>query len=342
MDVPKALKLAWAQIALAFLIGVGLSWVPAHGWTAPIHHVGIGLLVAAVVTTFWQFREFSEYFEKYAQAILVHDDHLKKLSMASLVTLRSRADEAILTEFVTNPRFERKALTKWIDDLLYTKLLPGGDAGSGVYRDSFEDEICIEYPTLREALTALKIDLGSLSDEALDVRILKVTSTTTYTAVAPKLNEPAYQTYTVPFSGKGADLPNFPIDKRVLGRVGTSEATAATMNLAFKDEPLGGISYSAASVALPFVQGSCHVWMRTIEYRSPQRESHVLNTMSTLTHNLSVHLYRTGPGPNVVFDGDMLAAGVGAGPKHSPHSVTLKYNGWLFEDNGYYLWWWEK
>ena len=141
MDVPKALKLAWAQIALAFLIGVGLSWVPAEGWTAPIHHVGIGLLVAAVVTTFWQFREFSEYFEKYAQAILVHDDHLKKLSMASLVTLRSRADEAILTEFVTNPKFERKALTKWIDDLLYTKLLPGGDAGSGVYRDSFEDEI---------------------------------------------------------------------------------------------------------------------------------------------------------------------------------------------------------
>ena len=64
--------------------------------------------------------------------------------------------------------------------------------------------------------------------------------------------------------------------------------------------------------------------------------------MSMLTRDLSVHLYCTGPGPKLVFDGDMLAAGVSGGPKHSPNSVTLKYTGWLFEDNGYYLWWWEK
>jgi hypothetical protein len=111
MNVPKALRLAWAQITLALVIGVLLSYFPEKGLLAPLHHIGIGLVVAAVVTTFWQFREFSEYFEKYAQAVLVHDEHLRKLSMPALVKLRSRADEAILTTCVNNDSFERQELT---------------------------------------------------------------------------------------------------------------------------------------------------------------------------------------------------------------------------------------
>src|SRR5436305_1025047 len=301
MKFPKALNLAWSQIALALILGTLLSYAPATGMSEPFHHIGIGLLVAAVVTTFWQFREFAEYLEKYAQAVLVHDEHLKKLNLPALMTLRARADAAILNSVVTNEHFQRKALGEWLDDMLYAKLLPGNTAGSGIYRDSFDEDICLEYPTLREALIEVGVDTEGIPPADLSQLVLKVTSTATYKAVSPRLKDSNYEYYVVPFSGRGANLPHFPLDRRVSVEVGIAENLAKPIVLSFVDEPLGGITFKGEPERLPFRNGECDVWMRSVEYRSPAREPYVLNTMSTLTRNVNVHLYRTGPGPKLTL-----------------------------------------
>ena len=344
--VPKAFKYAWAQILLALLIGIVLTYpfgeekkVKFNPW----HDIGIGLIVAAAVTTFWQFREFEEFFHRFAQEVLVDDKYLDKLNDNALNGLRSRAARTILENRVDNPKYDLVSLGEWTDNLLFRSLLPGETTGSGVYREEFDETIALEFPTLKEALNAVGSDCTGISAEQLSSGVLKVTSTTTYRVVAPRLNDKRYDEYPVSYGGNGADLPNFPLEQRIRVRVGHSQETASELKLNVSDEGPGGISYEAEPKSLQFDKnGFCNVWMQEVEYRAPEREPYMLNSMSVLTRNLSVHIYQTGVGPNLVFDGGLMATGTKLAPMHGPHDFKLKYEGWLFEDHGYYIWWWPK
>lgn len=341
--IPKALRYAWAQVGLALAIGIGLTYVPTNGNLEPLHHVGIGLIVAAAVTTFWQFREFEEFFGQFAQDVLISDKYLEKLNERALSDLRSRAGRAIVKSHVNNPNYERGPLSDWIDELLYSSLLPGDAVGSGIYRDEFNETIALEYPTLAQALS----EVGS-SPEAIDATelagsVLKVTTTTTYRAIAPRLRDKRYENYSIAYWGNGADLPHFPLQQRIRVMVGHSEETASELPLAISDEGPGGIEYKGNPLLLKFDEaGCCQVWMRTVEYRAPEREPYMLNSMSMLTRNLHVQIYQTGPGPKLIFDGGLMATGAKRPAQHGISDFSLTYVGWLFEDHGYYIWWWPK
>lgn len=344
-SLPRVLNLAWAQIILAFGCGIALSYYfEANGKYEVLHHIGIGLIVAAAVTTFWQFREFEEFFARFSRRILVEDAYLEKLKVPALTSLRSRAGRSILKNYVTNPAYERDSLSDWIDDLLYHTLLPGQSAGSGMYRDHYQEDIYIEHVNLQKALSDVKAPTAGISAARLAEMVLKVTTISTFQVIAPRLSDAAYSHYTVAYSGKGADMSDFPLDKRISVRVGNSISQTEQLDLQPKNEPLGGFSYSAKPTLLAFNQttGTCPVWMETIEYRDIRRESYVLGTMSVLTKNLTVHVSRVGAGSQLTFEGGVMATGTKDEPLYGPNSLTLRYTGWLFEDHGYYVWWWDK
>lgn len=343
-NLPKVLHLAWAQITLAFGAGMALSYYfEPKGKFEVLHHIGIGLIVAAVVTTFWQFREFEEFFVQFSRRILVEDAYLEKLKVPALTTLRSRAGRSILKNYVNNPAYERDALGDWIDELLYSTLLPG-QVSSGLYRDGFEETICIEHLTLAKALKQVGAPTDKLQPADSTTPVLKVTAVTTYRVIAPRLGDPKYSDYTVSYSGNGADMHSFPLEKRIQVRVGTTRDNAVSLDMQPADEPLGGFKYQAKPVKLQFDQktGICPVWMESVEYRDPRHEPYVLSTMGLLTKNLTVHVYHTGTGPRLTFEGGMMASGAKEDPMHGPSSFRLRYSGWLFEDHGYYVWWWTK
>jgi len=343
--LPRALNLAWAEIVLALVIGAGLSYYFEPKGTFEIfHHIGIGLIVAAAVTTFWQFREFEEFFATFSRKILVEDAYLEKLKVPSLTRLRSRAGHAILKEYVTNSRYERESLGDWLDEHIYGRLLPGQSPGSGLYRENYNETICLEHLTRADALREVKASLTEVPEEAQQRLVLKVTSVTTYCVVAPRLRDRRYSHYDVKYSGNSATMRNFPVTKRISVRVGYDKKSAVGCDMQISDPPEGGIVYDAKPVHLKFDRktGACQVWIEATEYRDTDREPYALGTMGLLTKNLTVQVYQAGIGPKLTFDGGVMATGDKETPAHAPNSYTLRYSGWLFEDHGYYIWWWYK
>lgn len=339
VSVARLFRAAWAQFSLALIVGILMTFVPERRWYSFVHEVGIGLIVAAVVTLFWHLREFSEFFERFSKGILLDDQYLSKLSVKSLAAVRSKAARAILESCADNPLYERVALGDWIDDLMFNHLLPGKTALSGMYRENYEEKIQVEFISLEDALTLAAADVASVPASERSKLILKVTETSWYTVVPPSKSDAEYM---FRYGGKSADMPFFPLQNRITLMVGESEETAATLPLKIVADPLGGIGYIAVHKTLPIRGGKCNVWLRTVEYRMPNNESHILNTMSVITKNVKVDLYQVGSGPKLVFHGDLLAAGPDRQIRHFARGISLDFKGWLFEDHGYFLWWWEE
>jgi hypothetical protein len=333
----RILSRTWAQILLAFLVGVALSFVPADAqYFKAFHHIGIGLLVAAIVTLFWHMREFTEFFEKFARQILIEDEYLSRLSPATLTAIRSRAGREIIKSKVDNDNYDHDDLDNWIDDILYKKLLPS-ESVSGVYRENFNDRIYVEYESLRDALSEVGSPISEIPVPELQSPVKKITTITWYRVIAPRKSE---RPYTVSAQGRFADMPNFPMEKRVAFFAGHSEMLAQPVDVKINDRSLGGIDFASDPLDLNIVDGECTVWTRTIEYHSLSAEDFVLNTMHILTRGLDVELYLTGLKSSTVIDGGLIAIGTGDSITNLPSGIHLKYSGWFFPDNGYCIWWW--
>lgn len=337
----RLLEKAWAPVALAFVVGIALTYFfHAEGAAAPLHHIGIGLLVAATVTGFWHLREFSEFFEKFASTVLLDDEYLKKLSLESLTALRSRVAHVILEARTDNPNYRHHELGVWIDRMLFDALLPSKKALSGVYRQGYKEQVILEYLTLEKALGEVGCDTTNLPSDQLKSKVLKVIAIARYTLIAPRIESAQYKEYPVGLKGNGANLPGFPLQKRVELLVGRSEKDASPCSIEFCEEDEGGITYEAKDRLLSFANGECEVWTKSTEYQSPERQPHVLNMMAILTCGLKVNLYQIGAGPRLVFDGDVIATGNADDRSFPPGGAELEYTGWLFEGHGYHLWWW--
>lgn len=339
VSITRLLHAAWAQFTLALVAGILLTFVPSSKWYSPLHEIGIGLIVAAFVTLFWHLREFSEFFETFAKNILLHDEYLAKLSVKSLTSLRSKAARKILESCADNPQYERGALGDWIDDLMFNHLLPGKTPLSGMYRENYEERVEIDFITLREALAIVASDPADVPSETLTQLVLRVTETAWYTVIPPSRSDASY---LFRYTGRTSDMKHFPLEHRIALMVGEDEATATTLSLKIIDDPLGGVSYSAPPKTLPIRDGRCTVWLKTVEYRWPASEPHVLNTMNIPTRNIKVNLTHVGGGPKLGFSGDLLAAGPNRQIRHFPRGISIDFAGWLFEDHGYFLWWWEE
>lgn len=335
------LRSIWSQILLAFLAGAWLSRIdPLTKYWGVLHDIGIALLVAAIVTIFWHLREFSDFFERFARAILIEDEHLANLSISTLTRLRSRAGRHILSARTDNPNYdERNKLADEIDAMIFGNLLSSKEGSSGMYREKYRERITIEAMSFEAALREVGTDPAGLPADVLKATVHKITTVTSYTIIAPFV---AISSYDVKLNGRYADMPaSFPIAKRLSLRAGHSESKAVDIKINVTNRREGGIDVEAVPCPLPLTNGGCDIWTEMVEYRSPSAEAHILNTMSLLTRGFRVDLFQSGPGPFLVFDGGFVAPNA-PDPEFGPHSIHLEYDGWLFEDQGYNIWWWAR
>jgi hypothetical protein len=334
----ELIRLAWSQVLLALTFGILLSLIPeSRMYWGTFHHIGLGLLVAAVVTLFWHLREFADFFERFARTILISDDYLSRLSYDTLSTVRARAGREMLKTRVNNPKYQHKELLKWVDEVLYGKCFPGPLPSSWMYREAYSEKISLEHMTLETALNTVEADTSKVPKSALDSPIHKITTTATFEVLSPRLEAGLYP---LQMSGRFADLPHFPLQKRLTFRGGYSESTAKSIHVTATNREKGGIDFEAEPRSLTVEGGSCSVWIETVEYKSPRLESHILNTMNMLTHGLTVDLFQVGAGPRLRMDAGMIATEI-CQPRHSPGSIRLEVDGWLFQHHGYCIWFWE-
>lgn len=338
------LRKVWVQIGFAIVAGLFFAYnAPETGFWRILRELGIGLIVAAIVTLFWQLREVSEYFTTLARATLIEDAYLGKLSLPSLRKLRTAAASAILDRLVDNrPRYDWKQIENWVDNVLFEKCLPGELPLSGIYREDMYKKIELQFMSLREALLEVGGSIEDISDEELDTEVAKQTTYNRYTVIAPRRNAPGYAEYPVTLYGKSADMPrSFPLDKRVGLRVGKNEADSVEVKVTVTDVARGGIEFRAEQ-RLPLVGGETAVWTKLVEYNSGPREPFFLDTMSHLTKELTVDLTIVGTRKKLIFDADVIGLAPGETIEPTESGIFLHYPGWLLEDQGYMIWWWQQ
>lgn len=344
-SVLEVVRATWAQILLGLIGGgVFIYFSPQEGPLKVLDHIGIGLIVASVVTLFLQLREVKDFFLSVARAVLIEDAYLRRLGRPSQRQLRLAAASAILHDLAKNPKYDAEGLGKWVDDVLFEKSLPSDEPGSGLYRERYRDNVTLEFITLRKALQEVGALVEGVPKENLDLEVVKQTTTTRYTVLAPRANAKEYKDYPVPLSGKSSDMPDvFPLGKRLRFWVGNSEEKAAEVELELSDHPRGGIEFAAKKPqAIAFVDGEAEVWTRLIEYKLPAREPFVVMTMSHLTHDLRAEVSIVGTTRGFVLDGNIISFAGKRAIDYAVNGIALEYPGWLFEDHGYFVWWWEE
>jgi hypothetical protein len=336
-------KRAWAQISLAFAVGIALLLYKDEWRLAGfVHHLGTAFVVAAIVTAFWHLREVSDVIQKYVRSMLVDFSYLTNMDIPTLMQLRSTAARAILQRNTDNPSYDRTKLENWIDSLLYERLLPGKRRLSGIYRDNCSERIAVERLTLADALREVGSPASGLSEEALRAVVVRLTTTGRFTVISPQVSDDNYNYYEFSWAGSSSGVANFPIEKQTRIFVGKDQKNAEQLMVQTKCED-GQILTTIEPKKLEFTKGICTVWLKTIEYKSLAREPFVLNTMSYLTHGIRVDIFQVGQGAPLVFVGQMIATPLNE-PTESDcgvRSAHLEYDGWLFEDHGYQFYWWE-
>ena len=335
------IKGAWAQILLALTVGILLIlYKDEWRYAALIHHLGTALVVAAIVTAFWHLREVSEILHKYVEAILFDYSYLTRLKLESLIELRSKAAAAILQKITDNPAYKRDELEGWINTLLYDRLMPGKAPSSGWYRQNYTEEIVVEYLTLEEACGREGVGTAGISSEELKALVIRVTTTTDFTVISPSLSDTSL-TYPIYFTGESCGLSKLPAEKLIKVFGGKDRGTSSPLAIKTKFDNQGQFCWAAGPTNLPFEKGKCKVWIERVAYKSPHKESFILNTMALLTQNLTASIHQIGKGPAQVFVGQLVATPVEdmRARDAAPYHASLKYDGWLFEDHGYHFYW---
>jgi len=137
-------------VFLALIVSILLTYIPERGLPKLFREIGIGLIVAAIVTAFWQLREISEYFLSLARSTLIQDEYLRRLNLPSLRHLRAAAASVILQRHVNSPNYDWRQKEQWFENVLFQTIFPSEQAGSGIYREDFRDVITLEFISLGE------------------------------------------------------------------------------------------------------------------------------------------------------------------------------------------------
>jgi hypothetical protein len=335
----------WPYSALAFVTGVVLTTkadsIGAATWLAKLlEHVGIGLMVAAIVSLILHAKEVGLLFRDLARRVLVEHDYLSTLDAAAIRRLRSSASKALITKVADNPNYRREDLEGFIDEALFTSLFPGQSKSAGIYRENYVEDIEIELMSLAAALSAVGCESSSLPSGSLLATVCRQTSTARFVVVAPSLKRQRYATFPVRIKSWAGGLEHMPREKRVRFRAGSDSSTAQECNITFSDTTCGGIEYSGLR-ELEFVDGQCSVWVEVVEYKAMATEPFVLNTMAYLTRNLTVDVNVTGSATPLGFHAELMGGiSQGAEVVNRRHGCKIKYEGWLLEDHGYFVSWW--
>jgi hypothetical protein len=344
------LQRSWSLFVVGLTVGVilmvaGDLWEPEnpHLRFLPklLEHIGTAFVVATLVAMFFHLREFSEFFTSLAAAVLTQDTYLRKLKKDALLTLRVNAVQAIMETLVDNPEYDREDFLRSLDEMLFRKLLPAGSQGAGVYRENLVFSIVMEYMTLGEALDDVGEKNVGVPEGALKSVVVKQTTHVSYDLVLPSTKMYGPYKHPTGFETFTADIPHFPVKKRVGYRVGCTAKLATDQSITITADD-GKLKLTGSTI-LDCSLNQPSVWTELVEYRSPVMEPFIFNRMSMLTHKVTVNMHYKGAGPPLTFYGDIF--GVSGEGKHvdplGGAGLILSLPGWLLEDHGFFVWWWD-
>lgn len=229
-----------------------------------------------------------------------------------------------------------EGLVGTIDREVFSTYLPNErEPRLGIYRADYDEAIAIKHMSLHQALIDAEAEIpdGIANDPRLNtIQIRKHTTETTFEIVSPRTD--AEIEFTFPLSFNVSEVPLFEARKRVRAAAGENEDSALPVDLGEPKIRLGQVEFSSSHSVM--VKGSRRLWFKTEEWYAAEDARFLLNTMSFLTRGVSVSVSSDQP---FKFGGGIFGIGKQDPSKAMEHGISLSYDNWLLEDNGYIIWW---
>lgn len=333
----QILRSVWTYIGLGILGGVLLTTVVHEKYPSDIFlRLGDALIIASLVGGLLHVKEVSVLFETLARKTLVQDEYLMKLSSDQLRKIRSLTLQLTVGKAVNNPDHRWRDLESTIESQVLFQYLPDDrNPKAGLYRSDYDEAIALKFMTLGESFEDAHVEVPAEAqgDPQLGlVKVRKHTTTTSFEIIASRTDIEIEFEYPLEFMF--GEVPFFPTPNRVKSWVGEEEASAEEIHF---DEPKveAGLITFKKKVLLK-VRGSRSVWVKTEEWYDADDPRFILNTMSFLTRGLSLAVSSDQP---LRFGGGIFGIGRESPAKVMEHGVSLRYDNWLLEENGYIIWW---
>ncbi len=178
----KSLKMLWGTIGIIFSLGIVLAfsaeWIRTgfsiDSLSKFVEHLGIALIISAVVGICLEITEFKDLLEHRIIGILFGDDFIKLAATNHLVDMNIKAMNALGTKRVTNSDYNYRD---------FVKAIGGGvlDTIGNLYRKGYSE--VIELKVLRpDEVKELGVDPDKLRT---DVDIVYIKSTISFLFVVP-------------------------------------------------------------------------------------------------------------------------------------------------------------
>jgi hypothetical protein len=344
-QILKLIRSQWTAIVLTLLSGIAcVAFSQADIFGAPrtnadyitrtllsettgkiIEHLGAGLLVAGFVALFFHAREFSDFFRHLAEAILIKEEYLRRLSDDSLRQIRQKTAQLLIGKHVTNPEYRHEEVSKWADDSLFERLVPRrGPSDFGLYREDYVDQKHLIFLSGADLWARLKIQDAPATDLRTARFIIERTKMQ-FHVVSPFLKGQA--PYSPSISGDYVPIAGIKPEEQI--RVTDAKVVFDTAKH----------KYTSSLPQVPFVNGVASVTIEMEEIRPAAAQPYSVGTMRSLTHGLTVLVSTEGEArpdiradvfaPGGEFESNRLIGG----------TLELKYPKWLLEDQGYMVWW---
>jgi hypothetical protein len=339
----RSLPQAWPKFLLFFLLGalllVGVREVPpSHPIVREVgQHIGSEVIVAVLVMLLFQIGEVQEHLSRFAASVFVRHEYLNSLNHWMLIELRRKILDVLLSQIVTNKKYDYGAIEEQNQKLLFGEVI-GRHSPPIVspYRRAFRETIEFKFlrgKALAEARNKKKDQLCGC-EERLYVQITTITS---YEVIHPKSGSAPHREPAV--NGKLSRVPFLKPEELVEYHFGSNDEDLKKIDLTTKEE--GDFvcyerkaGYSELSLSDDRVATVC---TKSIEVEPADESTYMLKRMHTLTEAPEVTVTSNIP-VKLLID---LTMGMGEHHREGETDCTfrIRYVGWMAKLHGYMICW---
>lgn len=289
---------------------------------ALFQHVGVALLIAAVVGLMLELSEIKEFFESRVMGILSGNEFIDIVNEKQLINLNVCTTRGIGRRRTTNPEYEYEDFAKTIGNEIIEVI------GKPYRKDALET---IDYVFLTKTETEM---LGIKLDSS-DVRVVKIVQTSRYQIINPETGVEIPHTFG--WEWWVQPLPGLDPKKQFSIEI---TINGVRENVVIANE----LTINEKTIDLNFLKTVPVTDSAWIEAKLTTLEWDLRGSFNSafpeLTHKASVHFSSNEP---MELDADIL----GITPRQSDPSiastsVSMQYPGWLLPGHSYHISWQKK
>lgn len=320
---------------VAFLFGLVVTLIAPkfiHSVEAFLDQLGHAFMIAAILAWLLNVTEMKEFFVRLAAQTMIDRRFLEGLKPSLLKEVRSQISEVLVRDAVNNEAYRWTDLHECTERFLFEHCLPTEKPGSGLYRRNLTEEVFVRVVSLHDVIAEVggSISAGTEDTAAPLYRIERIVE---FQVVSPKTE---LEHLSLPIGFETHDEPSsVPLNKILRIWAGSCENDAKEIDLGCHRED--GQVRGSAEQSLPVAEGICRVWRRSVEFGS---HAFLLSKMSMLTHGMTLRLsLEHRPEDKLSASGWLMALGPLPEATKLPNGIRISYDDWLFEDHGYFVYW---